>query len=204
MNGHADTPARVGSASLHVLQGGPALSPFRTAALLARVQAMAPQLRIRSVTTLHIYCLALREPAPPDIWPRIRALLDAGVTLGLVPPDGIFVMPRKGTHSPWASKAGDIFRNCGLNAVERVEHGLWYRFTTDSGTPLSASELHPLARLLHDRMTQGLYQDLSDFFAHAPPAPLTEINVLGRGLEALQAANTAYGLALDKTHIREG
>jgi len=32
-------------------------------------------------------------------------------------------VPRLGTISPWASKATDIARNCGLERVLRIERG---------------------------------------------------------------------------------
>ena len=43
------------------------------------------------------------------------------------PRGGFFVTPRKGTISPWSSKATDIFRNCGLSSVNRVERGVHFR-----------------------------------------------------------------------------
>jgi len=33
-------------------------------------------------------------------------------------------------------------------------------------------------------MTEGVYVDLSDFFAHRPPAPGKSFDVLGRGIAA--------------------
>ena len=31
-----------------------------------------------------------------------------------------------GTISPWSSKAADIAHNCGLDAVQRIERGVWF------------------------------------------------------------------------------
>jgi phosphoribosylformylglycinamidine synthase len=38
----------------------------------------------------------------------------------------LLVTPRKGTISPWSSKASDIAHNCGLTMVERIERGIAY------------------------------------------------------------------------------
>ena len=35
------------------------------------------------------------------------------------------IIPRPGVKSPWASKAGDILRHCGLDSVEHVERGVF-------------------------------------------------------------------------------
>ncbi len=37
------------------------------------------------------------------------------------------IIPRPGVKSPWASKAGDILRHCGLDAVGHVERGVFMR-----------------------------------------------------------------------------
>lgn len=66
-----------------------------------------------------------------------------------------------GTISPWASKATDIARNCGLD-VFRVERITEYRISLKSGllggTPeLSSEQLGQIAALLHDRMTESVF-----------------------------------------------
>ena len=59
------------------------------------------------------------------------------------------LLPRLGTLSPWASKATDIARNCGI-AIRRVERITEYRISLKSGllgkTPeLTAEQLGQVA-----------------------------------------------------------
>src|SRR3546814_8377222 len=69
---------------------------------------------------------------------RLHALLDYGgpvVDAAKAAADELIlrVVPRFGTVSPWASKATDIAHNCGLALVRRVERGVRYVLTVDTG-----------------------------------------------------------------------
>ncbi len=108
----------------------------------------------------------------------------------------VFIAPRKGTISPWSSKATDIFRSCGLgDAVIRVERAIRFQVIR-KGKALTISDLAPAAGLFHDRMTEGVYTDLSDLFAEGVPKPGKEYDVLSEGRAALERANIEMGLAL--------
>jgi len=62
----------------------------------------------------------------------------------------LLVVPRPGTVTPWASKAGDILSRCGLEPWSRIEHATL--FEIDGA---EAAALPEAARQrLHDRMTQ--------------------------------------------------
>ena len=105
-----------------------------------------------------------------------------------------FVTPRKGTISPWSSKATDIFRNCGLKGIARVERGI--RFNVSPAVP-------PVALgALYDRMTEGVYTDLDDLFDCPPPKPGVTFDVLGRGVEAIREANVSLGLAISEPEMQ--
>ena len=108
----------------------------------------------------------------------------------------MFVSPRKGTISPWSSKASDIFRSCGLGQwVRRVERAIRVSVEKD-GRPLAPAALAPAFPLLHDRMTEGVYDDLSDLFAASEPKPGRVFDVLAEGRAAIERANVELGLAL--------
>ena len=108
----------------------------------------------------------------------------------------VFVSPRKGTISPWSSKASDIFRSCGLGQwVRRVERAVRVRVEKD-GRALAPDALAPAFPLLHDRMTEGVYDDLSDLFAASEPKPGRVFDVLAEGRAAIERANVELGLAL--------
>ncbi len=104
---------------------------------------------------------------------------------------GFFVTPRKGTISPWSSKATDIFHNSGITKVKRVEHGIYYNMEPDP----------KFIGSLFDRMTEGVYTDVDDFFNHLSFAPLGFVDVLNQGKSGLEDANTKMGLALSEEEI---
>jgi phosphoribosylformylglycinamidine synthase len=110
------------------------------------------------------------------------------------------VTPRKGTISPWSSKATDIFHNCGLTDIRRVERGIHFDIQAGDRS-LALADLGPALLLLHDRMTEAVYDDLSDFFAHPDPAPLRTVPLIEEGPEAFKKANVDWGLALSPDEI---
>ena len=100
-------------------EGGNALPGFRAAALLARLQGRVA--RIDAVAARHVHWVWSDSPLTRADTDRLAALLRYGdPAVGGVAGDRIVVAPRLGTISPWASKATDIARNCGL-VVHRIE-----------------------------------------------------------------------------------
>jgi phosphoribosylformylglycinamidine synthase len=186
----------------HFFAGSHALGAFRARQLLPALQAVHP--RISGVAARHVHVVRTLEPLDAPARQRLAALLDYGD-----PYDGpqtgelVVVMPRLGTVSPWASKATDIAHNCGL-AVQRIERITEYRLTLQAGllgrTPvLDGAQRQAVAALLHDRMTESVVFDreaAAQLFAAVPAAPMERVDVLGGGRQALQQANTDFGLAL--------
>ena len=181
--------------------GPAALSDFRRQRLLAGLRAQVP-----AVTGLHArfrHFIDLAAPLSPEAEQRLARLLDYGEAA----PDGLaghplLVIPRRGTISPWSSKATDILRNSGLTTVRRVERGIEFR--VESSAPLAAAELAALTPLLHDRMTETLLAgDLTaeDLFASHAPQPLRRVALMAGGPAALEAANRELGLALSADEI---
>jgi len=183
-----------------ILCGEAALSAFRIRALLNVLRADAPKLDIRRIETSWVYCLETEALPDTLTMDRARTLLAAGdVSEGR---EGFFVTPRKGTISPWSSKATDIFRNCGLTAIRRVERGIRFKvWGGKAGSLMAPDTLQPVWNRFHDRMTEGVYTDLSDLFEHPDPAPLVTVDVLGGGLDALRQANVSMGLALSEDEM---
>ncbi len=187
--------------NLLVLQGQPALSPFRLTALTRALHAASPALGAATVEAAYIYFLDLDQALTPDLLEKARALLNADAILASSVAEGFLVTPRKGTVSPWSSKATDIFHNCGLSGVSRVERGLHYRVRDAAGRTLDSAALAPALGLLHDRMTEGVYTDASDLFHHLEPRPLVTLDLKKDGIEALRRANRDMGLALSDDEI---
>mgnify|MGYP003303025727 CR=1 FL=1 len=107
------------------------------------------------------------------------------------------VFPRRGTISPWSSKATDIFHRVGLSHVTRIERGV--RYFVNQENVLGA----PILPFLFDRMTEEVLveENFSSLFQQAEPAPLETVDILGQGSEALDAANATLGLALSDDEI---
>ncbi len=194
---------------LHLVhfEGGDALSAFRTRALLAQLQAAVQ--RISTVAVRHVHWAAFDTvPGRADL-DKLQALLQYGdAYTGSTAGELVVVMPRLGTVSPWASKASDIARNCGL-VLHRVERVTEFRLTLKNPllgrvTPLSVDERAAVAPLLHDRMTESVAferEAAAHLFDAQPAAPLAHVDVLGAGRSALVAANAEFGLALSDDEI---
>jgi len=190
--------------TLHTFPGGNALSPFKARQLLPQLQAVSDKITGLSARYVH---LATFDGGAPD-QATVQRLADL-LTYGdphqapTAPATVAFsVSPRLGTVSPWASKATDIAHNCGL-AVRRVERITEYTLALKKPllgkSELSNDQLHAVAALLHDRMTESVLFDatqLHALFTELPAAPMAHVDVLAGGRPALEQANVEFGLAL--------
>jgi phosphoribosylformylglycinamidine synthase len=197
------------------LRGGSALSPFRLEKLAAALKIAAPQVS-------HIYaefwyfCAVTRDLRENETAvlgrllkcsPEEISTIEVGAPqTQLLQGNFLLVAPRPGTISPWSTKATDIARHCGLEAVDRLERGVVFHFRTADQAPdeLSAHVKGALVALIHDRMTEAVFDSLDAaecLFRHFAPAPLQSVDVLGGGREALEKTNDEMGLALSPDEI---
>ena len=151
-----------------ILMGRPAYSNFRAKALLEALQAACPKLKIQAIEAHEIYLLNTENGLNAHEEAQVNSLLAA--TGALEQKGGFFITPRKGTISPWSSKATDIFHNCGLQSVNRVECGQYLQVIDADRNILSDTQLGSTLQLLFDRMTEGVYSELTDFFNCPAPA----------------------------------
>ena len=188
------------------LEGGQALSDFRIRQLLPRLQFIHGGITGLGARFVH---LVNTDHAPSAAeTSRLADLLSYGEQYaGPVGGPVVVVAPRLGTVSPWASKATDIARNCGL-AVRRIERLTEYRIVMASGASgldrLNEAHHCAVAALLHDRMTECVLPQRSQasaLFTALRPAPMEFVDVLVGKRTALAAANTLFGLALDDGEI---
>ena len=183
-----------------LLLGSNAYSPFRMDALKDAVAKADPSLAMARLDANWVYALETAEGgAAPEEMERAASLLNASLCgereIGPVAGEGaFFVFPRKGTISPWSSKATDIFRNCSIASIRRVERGVIFR----ASQPMSGAALHAL----HDKMTEGVYDDISDLFEAGEPRPGRVYDVLGRGVAAIREANEEMGLAISEQEMQ--
>ncbi|MEN2384419.1 phosphoribosylformylglycinamidine synthase [Comamonas sp. A7-5] len=195
--------------TLHLTQfeGGNALSSFRAQQLLTDLVAIHP--KITGVSARFVHLVATEGAVAPALQERLSALLTYGDPYtGNAEGLAFIVTPRLGTISPWASKATDIARNCGLN-VFRVERMTEYRVDMKSGLLGGKPELSPqqtaqIAALLHDRMTESVFAtraEAEQLFTTLAAQPMEFVDVLGGGRAALETANKQWGLALAEDEI---
>ncbi|BGP25079.1 phosphoribosylformylglycinamidine synthase [Rhodotorula toruloides] len=206
-----------------VLPGASVFHPPQRAALLARINANAPQ--VTSVDAVYIHYVepvslaagkALADPNSKErkvldallkygddyALPETRPAVDLAVEVGNAP-GVVWVVPRAGSISPWSSKATDIARMCTLDGtVRRIERGVVFVIKAE-GDAQRVAHLAIVAHFLHDRMTQLLLDQKPEakaLFERGSPAPLKTIDLRDKSVteakEKLVKANQELGLAL--------
>src|SRR5687768_6421630 len=179
-----------------VLEGQPALSPFRRERLEARLQTLVPELRITGAW--FTYWVEPDPGASPDL-AALQRILEAGSAAQPVAAGTVsrFVVPRLGTISPWASKATELLHGAGL-PVRRVERGTRVDLLGWPDAP-DAALSGALARLLHDPMTQSLLDSREAAAALFQTPRRGALEVIP--LATLEQANVRLGLALADDEI---
>ena len=183
------------------LKGGLALSDFRAARALASLRKVSPL--VEAVSGRFVHFVHAERALTDDERARLEALLTYGDPAVSVREDLAFmVVPRLGTISPWASKASDIVKNCGIQGVARVERGTI--FSISLSAPVSDELAAKLAAVLHDRMTESVVPvdfDASKLFETLEGRPMATVDIVGGGRAALEEANVSMGLALSEDEI---
>ncbi|MCX4187702.1 phosphoribosylformylglycinamidine synthase [Methylophaga sp. OBS4] len=186
------------------LIGRQAFSAFRLEKLLSAIQAEVAT--VSAIRTEYRYFVEIdgecRLPAAEQN--IVETLLEAqsGDSEAMAGEAFFLVTPRPGTISPWSSKATDITVNSGVKNVERIERGV--AFFVKSSEELNASQRQHIARHLHDRMIESVFETVDDadrLFMHGASRPLVSVDILNGGREALVAANKNMGLALAEDEV---
>ena len=203
-----------------ILPGSSCISSSKRDALLYDVQRKCP--KITSVDGIWIHIVLCRneerENELKDSSLPFKAVLNRLLTYGddisfqdssaIVGNTNIaFVLPRRGSISPWSSKATDISRLCKLGEhVDRLERGAAFFFTTADGQRIVQEDFFSF---IQDRMTQVVQSyppDKSFLSTHGNPKPLRVVDLVSCGglfeaKEKLAVANRELGLALSADEI---
>ena len=196
----------------HFLPGADALSSFRQQRLLASLEARGIELKSIEAQYLHFtWSDAELTDANKEILaslltygqPFVSSLQQGKAWFGKADNEDqvAIVIPRLGTVSPWASKASDIARQCGLDVL-RIERGI--QFAWKSKKILSAEQKQQVLAAIHDRMTESVIESVDDantLYQTLSDRPLNRIPVLSEGRAALDAANQELGLALSADEV---
>ncbi len=180
------------------LKGTTVFSDFRLKALIKALQDALESSAEIQVDSNYLYLLEITDELDHIALERSCTLLDAQSFDGFQ--NGFYIAPRKGTISPWSSRATEVLNNCGVSSVKRVERAVHLVITQD-GDEIALSDLSRAARVLHDRMREGLYPDLADFFVHGQPTEGVVFDIQAEGISALKKANLNMGLALSVDEI---
>ncbi|HEV56193.1 MAG TPA: phosphoribosylformylglycinamidine synthase [Phycisphaerales bacterium] len=182
-----------------VITGSAALSAFRRTRLLESIRTVAPE--VLDLTAAYVHFVDTDRALSEAEHSVLERLLDYGEAPAAAPAGQLcLVIPRPGTISPWASKATDIARNCGLAAVHRIERGIAY-YLTGAVDDAALGRINPL---LHDRMIERVFHDLGEaerLFVREEPRPLRTVDIASDALAALAVANRELGLALSDEEI---
>ncbi|NNE36959.1 MAG: phosphoribosylformylglycinamidine synthase, partial [Gammaproteobacteria bacterium] len=187
-----------------VVCGGTALSQFRIDKKLASLKSIYPS--INSISTHYLYLADTSATLSNDETSILENLVDGKTiaTHDVAISGSLIVIPRPGTISPWSSKATDILHHCGLDAIRRIERGILWEINLDSQPALAQADIERLFPQIHDRMTQIVVSEITeceDLFRTSDPRPLTSIDILTNGKQALVQANNEIGLALSDDEI---
>src|SRR3990172_2012381 len=162
------------------LRGRNALSAFRSSRLVSSLRSNVP--RVTAVHAEFWHFVQLARALSDSEAKRLERILTygpadaAGATRGEL----MLVAPRIGTISPWSSKATDIARHCGLEAVQRIERGVANFISTANGEALSAGQRAALMPLVHDRMTETVlaaFDEAARLFERFEPRPLATVDI---------------------------
>ncbi|MCL5799169.1 MAG: phosphoribosylformylglycinamidine synthase, partial [Gammaproteobacteria bacterium] len=119
-----------------------------------------------------LFLVLAARPPDPEEEEALRRLLDGAerVPLGRDRP-ALYVVPHRGTVSPWSSKATDLAQRVGLGVVHRLERA-WCWEVGGSG---DAAARRDFVRAHTDRMTEDILEDPRDLerlFHPRPPGGL--------------------------------
>ena len=184
------------------LRGNPALSRFRRQRLTSSLQALLPS--ITDVYAEFVHFVDTDKALTAKDQSILDQLLKYGPSEQVEDHQGasVWVTPRVGTISPWATKATDIAHNSALEFIHRIERGTRYWICSEQ--PLTESELKLASAALYDRMTESVYFEApqsQNLFDEHQPTPLTTVDILSQGRNALAEANQVLGLALADDEI---
>ncbi len=188
------------------IPGAIALSDFRKQKILEEIQATLSGCIAIEAQFIHFVDLADESQLSSKQRLKLESLLDYGHGVGqpTKKTNGTVVervsVPRIGTISPWATKATDIAKHCGLDLIRRVERGIhWTIFFEGENALIDAKMDSIFSGIIFDPMVESCLQQPDEaigLFSEADPAPLSTVDILNGGMAALDAADMEYGFAL--------
>ena len=182
--------------------GGQAKSAFRVNQLVKKIQPLVPQLE--SLSASYLYFISAHSSFSDDEQILLLDLLSGSShdPVSLFSTKSILIVPRFGTISAWCTKAMEILKSCGFGSVQRIEQGIFWEIESRSG--LNQHEKAKLLPFLHDRMVESQlesHEQIELIFKQGESRPVSEIDYIANGIEAIKYANMDLGLALSDKEL---
>ena len=193
------------SSKVIAIKGSARLTDFRIESLKEKFQS-STSINLIELNCNEIYFACLNDASKiqeHDSLDELCNILSVEESCDFLEEDHLLVIPRKGTISPWSSKASEILHNCGINWVDRIERGFCFHFGSQRSK--NKKELLNLGKFLSDRMTQEVIvsiEEASAIFSSQNPGSFNEIDIFSSGLKNLEEANLNLGLALNEEEIQ--
>jgi phosphoribosylformylglycinamidine synthase len=171
-----------------VLQGGLSLSPFRINKINDTLKGFGNTVKEVS----DVFLINIDKTKSIDI-EKLKNLLGAKSFEEVK--NTLYIAPRKGTISPWSSKATDILHNCDLDFVVRAEHVKCMVFEN----PVSL-EIKQYTELF-DRMMESTHtniHELNSLFQEFKPTPQNDLEIINNP-KNLNSIDREMGLALSES-----
>lgn len=181
----------------------PGMSASALASLLKTSQRKVSS-EIRGIDVEVCYNIALLEPLNQEEATTLSWLLAetfepeklTALTTFAATDAVIEVGPRKSFATAWSANAVSICESCALSKVTRLEASRRYRL--QSLQPLDEEAITAFAALVHDRMTEQVYEaPLTTFKTDLVPGPVTTVPIMEQGRPALEAIDDELGLGFD-------
>lgn len=187
----------------------PALSPYKRAVLLSEVKAkILPD--IADIETEFCFNVETSQPLVEDELRVLHWLLAETFEpqnfsdtsfLGGFPGILFEVGPRLNFTTAWSANAVSICHACGLPKVKRIERSRRFKLLMNGDTGAVFPE-EEFLKLIHDRMTETIYQEpLATFETGVRPQPVRIVPVMKEGRHALVKINRELGLGFDEWDI---
>ena len=165
---------------MEILRGSPALSAFRVNKLLTRFQDA--HLPVSDIYAEYVHFADVSAPLSAEQQARLQRLLKYGPSLAEHAPQGrlLLVTPRR-HHFSLVIESHRYRPQLRPATGIAPERGLAFYVQAPQ---LTDAQWQQLASLLHDRMMETVFTELSaaeQLFAHHEPQPLKSVDVLGGG-----------------------
>ena len=191
------------SSKIILIRGKNFSSEFRLNSILKKLRSRSEN--IDSVICSEIFFVLLKKDLisiKKNELESLNSILNSSLDQDYPKNNSFVIVPRQGTQTPWSSKAQDIFKNCRINFVERVERGFLYSIS--SKLLLTSDQLRNLGEILADRMTQSVIfqpEEANSIFSKVDPSTYDSVPLMKDGKSSLNEANENLGLALSDFEI---